>query len=147
MPDAVRKRIKDAVLDQLQTLTLVDADNVEIARDGEPLTWPALSIEDKGDERIGATAFSLRYRMTLEVLGEVQGNGGADADARTDAIIAEVQTVLMANQQWDGLASLTDLGNLARDVVMGDDVRTVCFGQTLLINYAVSTTDPTSPSD
>lgn len=143
MPDTIRRRIQLAVVAALQAIPDLSG-GVELGRDTEPDTTPALSVLDQGDSRLIEDVYQARRQMTLLIAGDVEGNGGDGAAAAMDALLAEVITRLMADPQWGGLASNTDLGDLIVDPPSGAEVRALTFGVQLLVEYAHRRGDPTA---
>lgn len=143
MPDTIRRQIQLAVVAALQPIPGLTG-GVELGRDTEPSEIPALSVLDQGDTAIAEDVYHARRRMQLLIAADVEGDAGDGAAAAMDALLAEMITRLMADPQWGGLASNTDLGDLIVDPPSGAEVRALTFGVQLLVEYAHRRNDPTA---
>ncbi len=141
MLDTIRRRIQLAVVAALRPIPGL-VGGVELGRDTEPDTIPALSVLDQGDTAISEDVYHARRQMQRLVAGDVEGEAGDGAAAAMDALLAEIITRLMADPQWAGLASNTDLGDLIVDPPSGAEVRALTFGVQLLVEYAHRRGDP-----
>ena len=129
----------------MQTTGIVDARNVELYRDVEPVDLPCITIDDKGDGAIEEDNFSLRRSLELMVVFDVTGDGGADVMNNANVLLLAIETIIGQNAQWNGLAEMTTLGDYAVEPTYGAAVRTMRGGLSVSIQYTQQRLDPTKP--
>lgn len=147
----LRQRIIDRVKAAHEAIEGVG--DVDIERAGDPVEFPAWSIEDHGDQLLANNGYSLRWRMKLSLVGDVEARPTADGEPPLpledlyQAMIADNHVAVMADQQWSGLASRTELGLLDIGISEGADARAATVTREVFIDYAVKATDPRVQSE
>jgi hypothetical protein len=142
MADAVCERIM-AVLDaRLETVDGVQSYEAEPT--GDPDGFPALALYQGDLTLIESETGSSRYRMTVSVMGFVEGGSGARARAERSNLYAATVKVLMADPTLDGLAeTIEESGDLALDGAELASDRRLGFAQDFEITFATVRGDPT----
>ena len=141
MPDPVAVQIADAMMTTLGAVSGVI--ELSFAPPGDPNKFPALHVDDEGEDILAQDWFSTRANLTLSVTGYVKGSG-SDTHKEARKLDAAVVTALMANPTVGGLATMIDLGSLLIEPVQLASDRTVSFRRTFSVNFSFKTTDPTA---
>ena len=142
---SMRAQIYDAVVAAMKNTGIVDAKNVHVALDGEPVDYPALSVGDRGDQALEEDALTLRRSMEIAIVYDVVGGSGIDVTDKFNALTMSIQTIIGANSQWGGLAEITTLGDLAMELTPHAEMRSMTGGQTVNIQFTQNRFDPTKP--
>jgi hypothetical protein len=139
MADAIAFQIAEAVLQRLSPLAV----EVELSPSGEAQSFPALLIDDEGEQILQQDWQTVRARLLLSVEGSVLG-GGADGQRTARNLDAAMVAALMADQSLGGLATLINLGAATFQRVKLASKPGVQFQRQLDIEFSYLTTDPTA---
>jgi hypothetical protein len=137
MPDTIAFQIAEKALQRLTPL----AAEVILSPTAEPQAFPAIHLDDDGEEIIEQQFNSVRARLLLTVVGYVQGGEteGLRAARNLDALILKV---LMEDQQFDGLTTLIDVGALANERLKLASKPGVTFRRQYDVQFSYRTIDP-----
>lgn len=141
MSDPVAIQITDALFAILGGIGGIG--ELEFAPAGDPNAFPALHVDDEGEDIQSQDWLTTRATLTLSVTGYVQGNGAATHRAAR-ILDATIVAALMADQSLGGKATLIDLGSLLIEPVQLSKVRTVSFRRVFSVSFSFKTTDPTT---
>jgi hypothetical protein len=108
----------------------------------QPSTYPALTIDDRGQRRITAGAIHNIYAITLVIGGYVAGQGAAGAAALNALYAATIRALFADGAQLGGLADVITEGDLTIEGAALDRQFTTFFELILDVQFRSRTHDP-----
>ena len=137
---ARRETIIAAVFTRLQTVP-----GLALCRrmpNAEPSEFPALDLDDRGQQVLDRDAQQTRYAMTLVVEGRVQGTGGTAAHQALNTLYAATVRALLADIQLGGLCDDIREEDTSIDVSALAQSATLAFATAFTIEFTARTYDP-----
>lgn len=139
MADPIALQIVDTIATLLAGIPGIA--EIRTMSESEPASFPALHIDDEGEDPTAQDHWRTRASLSVAVLGYCKGGG--DATWREARMLdSQVIAALMANQQLGGLATKIDLGGLLIETVKVASTRSVSFRRMFAVDFSFETTDP-----
>lgn len=129
---------REAIFAEVETRlrSLPSALEVERMASGDPSSYPALNIEDGGQNADNETeGGATRYDLTIAIEGYVSGGGGAEAHAAANALYGDVKKVLLSEPPLGGLAEEINEGGARFAVAILSNERRIGFVAEFIVRF------------
>ena len=120
---------REAIFAEIEARLRTARPDAEVERmpSGDPSTFPAYGIIDRGHGPTDYEAGTTRYQLDVTIEGYVEGAGGSAAHAAMNALYEDAKAALITEPPLGGLVESIDEGDFTADVAALSSQRRVGF--------------------
>lgn len=108
----------------------------------EPSEFPALDLDDRGQQKLEQDAQQSRFALTLAVEGRVQGAGGEATHQSLITLYADTVRAILADNQLGGLVETIEEQDTSIEISALSNKATLAFTLVFEITFSNRSHDP-----